>query len=41
MKTPLLLVALALAGHLLIPVEGHAQQVPDWLLKLRLPQLKC
>ncbi len=33
----LLLVALALAGHLMIPVEGHAQQVPDWLLKLRLP----
>ena len=38
MKTShLLLVALALAGHLMIPVEGHAQQVPDWLLKLRLP----
>ena len=33
----LLLVALALGGHLMIPVEGHAQQVPDWLLKLRLP----
>ena len=37
MKTTLPLVALALAGHLMIPVEGHAQQVPDWLLKLRLP----
>jgi hypothetical protein len=30
-------VTLALAGHLLIPPEGPAQQVPDWLLKLRLP----
>ena len=37
MKIPRPLVAFALAGHLLIPVEGHAQQVPDWLLKLRLP----
>lgn len=37
MRNPLLLVALALGGHLLIPVEGQAQQVPDWLLKLRLP----
>ncbi len=37
MKNPLLLVTLALAGHLLIPAAGHAQQVPDWLLKLRLP----
>ncbi len=36
MKAPLLLVAFALAGHLLIPVGGHAQQVPEWLLKLRL-----
>lgn len=37
MRTPILLVALALTGHLLIPGEGQAQQVPDWLLKLRLP----
>ncbi len=37
MKAPLLLVAFALAGHLLIPVAGHAQQVPEWLLKLKLP----
>ncbi len=37
MRTPLLLVAFALGGHVLIPVAGHAQQVPDWLLKLRLP----
>ena len=38
MKTShLLLMALALAGHLVVPVERHAQQVPDWLLKLRLP----
>ncbi len=29
--------AFALGGHVLIPVGGHAQQVPDWLLKLRLP----
>ena len=37
MKTPLLLVALVLTGRRLIPEEGHAQQVPDWLLRLRLP----
>ncbi len=37
MRNPLLLVALALVGHLSIPVEGQAQRVPDWLLKLRLP----
>ena len=29
--------ALALAGPFLIPVAGHAQQMPDWLLMLRLP----
>ena len=28
---------LAFAGQLMIPVAGHAQQVPDWLLRLRLP----
>ena len=39
------LAVLALAGHLLVPVAGHAQQalqeqaprVPEWLLKLKLP----
>ena len=30
-------VALTLAGHLLIPEAGHAQQIPEWLLMLRLP----
>ena len=29
--------AIALAGQFLIPVAGHAQRVPDWLLALRLP----
>ena len=29
--------ALALAGPFLMPVAGHAQQMPDWLLMLRLP----
>ena len=29
--------ALAVVGHLLTPVAGPAQQVPEWLLKLRLP----
>jgi hypothetical protein len=37
MKTPLPLMALALAGSFLIPMGGQAQQVPDWLLKLKLP----
>ena len=36
MRTPLS-VALALAGHLLIPAVGHAQQVPEWLRMLKLP----
>ncbi len=39
-STPRTLAALALAGHLLVPVAGHAQQaqqVPEWLLKLKLP----
>jgi hypothetical protein len=31
------LAVLALAGHLLVPVAGHAQQVPEWLLRLKLP----
>jgi hypothetical protein len=29
--------ALALAGHFFIPVAGHAQQVPEWLMSLKLP----
>ena len=37
MRTPPLWAALALAGHLLIPVAGQAQRVPEWLLKLKLP----
>ncbi len=42
-RTPPTLAALALAGHLLVPVAGQAQQdqqaqrVPEWLQKLRLP----
>ncbi len=34
------LAALAIVGHLLVPVAGHAQQaqrVPEWLLRLKLP----
>ena len=31
------LAVLAVAGHLLIPVAGHTQQVPEWLLDLKLP----
>ena len=37
MRTLPPLAALALAGHLLVPMAGHAQQVPEWLLKLKLP----
>ena len=38
MRTAPLLAALVLAGHVLSPLEGNAQQrVPDWLLKLKLP----
>ena len=36
-RTPPLLTVLAVAGHLLVPVAGHAQQVPEWLLRLKLP----
>lgn len=32
-----LLAAVATSGHLLIPTAGHAQQVPDWLATLKLP----
>ena len=35
--SPLPVAALAFACHLLIPVAGQAQRIPDWLLKLRLP----
>ena len=31
------LAVLALAGQLLVPVAGRAQQVPEWLLNLKLP----
>ena len=36
-RTPRPLAVLAVAGHLLVPVAGHAQQVPEWLLRLKLP----
>ena len=36
-RTPPLLAVLAVAGHLLVPVAGHGQQVPEWLLRLKLP----
>ena len=36
-RTPPPLAVLAVAGHLLVPVSGHAQQVPEWLLRLKLP----
>ena len=39
-RTPSALAVLALAGHLLVPLAGHAQQaqrVPEWLLRLKLP----
>ena len=36
-RTPPPLAVLAIAGHLLVPVAGHAQQVPKWLLRLKLP----
>ncbi len=29
--------ALALVGRLMIPVAGHAQELPEWLLALKLP----
>ena len=32
-----LLAGAAIVGHLLAPMQGQAQQVPDWLLKLKLP----
>ena len=31
------LAVLSLAGHLMVPMSSHAQQVPEWLLKLKLP----
>ena len=37
MRTPTFLAAIAVAGYLLTPVAGQAQQVPEWLLKLKLP----
>ena len=37
MRKLFLLVVLALAGSFLITAEGQAQEVPDWLLKLKLP----
>lgn len=37
MRRPALLVALAVAGRIFMPVAGQAQQVPDWLLELKLP----
>ena len=35
-RSPLLAV-IAIMGHVLVPLEGQAQQVPDWLVKLKLP----
>ncbi len=37
MRNLLPVAALAVACHLLIPVSGQAQRIPDWLVKLKLP----
>ena len=36
-RIPPPLAVLSVAGHLLVPMAGHAQQVPEWLLRLKLP----
>ena len=37
MRPPRFLAALAVTSNLLVPGAGHTQQVPDWLLELKLP----